>query len=101
VRFSRGELRDHINYRKNDRWLSYRFYRALQRLKSPMCYICEIFGARRFSRFSTQSARSGPSIGFTECTRGPTSGRERSWANGTGFFVEILTTGFPNRQSPY
>ena len=48
-----GELRDHINYRKNDRWLSYRFYRALQRLKSPMRYICEIFGARRFSTFAT------------------------------------------------
>jgi hypothetical protein len=46
VRFSRGELRDHINYRKNDRWLSYLFYKALQRLKSPKHYICEIFGGR-------------------------------------------------------
>jgi hypothetical protein len=61
MRLSCGELRDHINYRKNDRWLSYRFYRALQRLKSPMRYICEIFGARRFSSFSTQSAQSGHS----------------------------------------
>jgi len=52
-------VRDHINYRKNDRWRSYRFYRALQRLKSPMRYICEIFGAPRFSSFSTQSVRSG------------------------------------------
>jgi hypothetical protein len=60
VRLSRGELRDHINYRKNDRWLSYRFYRALQRLKSPMRYICEIFGARRFSSFSTVSVINGP-----------------------------------------
>jgi hypothetical protein len=59
VRLSRCELRDHINYCKNDRLSSYRFYRALQRLKSPMRYICEIFGARRFSSFSTQSARSG------------------------------------------
>ena len=50
--------RDHINYRKNDRWCSYRFYRALQRLKSPMRYIWEIFGAPQFSGFSTQSARS-------------------------------------------
>jgi len=48
VRLSRGELRDHINYCKNDRRLSYRFYGALLRLKSPMRYICEIFGARRF-----------------------------------------------------
>ena len=29
---------DHINCRKNDRWPSYRFYRALQRLKSRMRY---------------------------------------------------------------
>ena len=56
---SRGEVRDHINYRKNDRWPSNLFYRALQRLKSPMRYICEIFGAPRFSSFSTQSANYG------------------------------------------
>ena len=49
------EVRDHINYRKNDRWPSYRFYSALQRLKSPTRYICEIFGAPQFSSFSTQS----------------------------------------------
>ena len=54
MRLSRCDVRDHINYRKNDRWPSYRFYRALQRLKSPMRYICEIFGAPRFSSFSTQ-----------------------------------------------
>jgi hypothetical protein len=42
---------DHINYGKTDRWLSYRTYGALQRLKSPMCYNCEIFGASRFSRY--------------------------------------------------
>ena len=47
-----------INYHKNSRWRSYRFYRALQRLKSPTHDICEIFGAPRFSSFSTQSARS-------------------------------------------
>jgi hypothetical protein len=28
VRLSSCEVRDHINYRKNDRWRSYRFYRA-------------------------------------------------------------------------
>jgi len=50
---------DHVNYRKIDRWLLYRFYRALQRLKSPMRYICEILGARQFSIFSTRSAQSG------------------------------------------
>jgi hypothetical protein len=60
VRFSRCDVRDHMNYRKSDRLHSYRFYRALQRQKSPMRYICEIFGAPRFSSFSTQSAGSGP-----------------------------------------
>ena len=60
MRLARCEVRDHINYRKNDRWPSYRFYRALQRLKSPMRYVCEIFGAPRFSSFSTQSALFGP-----------------------------------------
>jgi hypothetical protein len=59
VRLSRCEVRDHINYRKNDRWRSHRFYRALHRLKPPMRYICEIFGAPRFSSFSTQSALFG------------------------------------------
>jgi hypothetical protein len=28
MRLSRCEVRDHINYRKNDRWRSYQFYRA-------------------------------------------------------------------------
>ena len=51
ARLSRCGVRDHINYSKNDRWRSYRFYRALQRLKSPIRYICEIFGAPRFRVF--------------------------------------------------
>jgi hypothetical protein len=59
VRLSRCGVRDHINDRKNDRWRSYRFYRALRWLKSPVRYICEIFGDPRFSSFSTQSARNG------------------------------------------
>jgi hypothetical protein len=36
---------------KMDRWRSYRFYRALRWLKSPVRYICEIFGDPRFSSF--------------------------------------------------
>jgi hypothetical protein len=59
VRPSRCEVRDHINYRKNDRWPLYRFYRALQRQKSPMRYIRE-GEPRVFWSFSTQSARSRP-----------------------------------------
>jgi hypothetical protein len=51
-----------MNYRKNDRLPSYRFHSALQRQKSPMRFICEIFGAPRFSSFSTQSTRIGPQI---------------------------------------
>jgi hypothetical protein len=43
VCLTRCDVRDHINYRKNGRWRSYQFYRALQRLKSPTCDICEIF----------------------------------------------------------
>jgi hypothetical protein len=62
MHLSRCEVRDRMNYRKCDRWPSYRFYSTLQRQKSPMRYICEIFGAPRFSSFSTQSARSGPSL---------------------------------------
>ena len=62
MRLSRCEVRDHINYRKNDCWRSYRFYRALQRLKSPIRYICEIFGAPRFSSFSTLSRKERTSI---------------------------------------
>ena len=62
------KVRDHINYRKNDRWRSYRFYRALQRLKSPIRCICEIFGAPRFSSFSTQS---GPERTSSRCQREP------------------------------
>jgi len=49
VGLSRREVKDRINYRKNDRWSSNRFYGALQRLKSPMRYVCEIFGTGRFS----------------------------------------------------
>jgi hypothetical protein len=67
------EVRDRINYRKNDRWRSHRFYSALQRLKSPMRYICEIFRAPRFSSFSTQSARSGLSAHETSRQSLPTS----------------------------
>ena len=39
MRFSRCDVRDHMNYRKGDRLPSYRFYRALHRQKSLMRYI--------------------------------------------------------------
>jgi len=51
VRLTRRDVRDHIKYSKTGCWCSYRFYRALQRLKSPKCIICEIFEAPRFSSF--------------------------------------------------
>jgi hypothetical protein len=64
VRLSRFDVRDHINCRKNDRWPSHRFYRALQRLKSSIRYIFEIFGVSRFSSFSTQSSEKQTSLLF-------------------------------------
>ena len=45
MRLSRCELRDQSITAKRS-LVSYRFYRALQRLMSPMRYICEIFGPR-------------------------------------------------------
>ena len=69
MRLSRCEVRDHINYRKNDRWRSHRFYRALQRLKPPMRYICGIFQAPRFSSFSTQSVQSGRALVYPRTHR--------------------------------
>ena len=59
VHLSCCEVRDHMNYRKNDRRSSYQFYSASQRQKSPKRYICEIFEPRDFGVFSTQSAISG------------------------------------------
>ena len=61
VRFTRCNVRDHIELHKSDRRRSYRFYRALQRLRSPTFDTREIFGASRFLTFSTVSAQSGPS----------------------------------------
>jgi hypothetical protein len=57
VRLSRCEVRVHINDRDHRRL--YLFYGALQRLKPPTRYICELFGAPRFSSFSTLSANTG------------------------------------------
>jgi hypothetical protein len=71
VRLTRCDVRDHINCRKNNRWRSYRFYKALQRLKSPTCDICEIFGAPRFRSFSTQSVKSGPWRVLERCPLSP------------------------------
>jgi hypothetical protein len=79
VRLTRCDVRDHINCRKNNRWSSYRFYKALQRLKSPTCDICEIFGAPRFRGFSTQSANSGHSI--TAYSANCALSKDRSFAN--------------------
>jgi hypothetical protein len=81
VHLSRCEVRDHINYCKNDRWRSHRFYRALQRLKSPMRYICEIFGAPHFrvfqhNRHKADVQKANPDV----CFRGDSIGvfmRER------------------------
>ena len=75
MRLSRCELRDHINCRKNNRWPSYRFYRALQRLKSPMRYICEtaifeFFNTIRQKRASLVSANGGSRFGLRSSSYG-------------------------------
>jgi hypothetical protein len=93
VRLSRCEVGDHINYRKNDRWRSYRFYRALQWLKSPMRYLCEIFGAPRFSSFATQSATSGRSY-QTHITLW------RTWLQQNRDHRSTLRKHHPGRQAP-
>lgn len=53
MRPTRRDVRDHIKHSKNGCWRSYRFYRALQRLKAPTCIICENFEAPRFRVFNT------------------------------------------------
>ena len=52
MRLARRDVRDYIKDNKTGRWRSYRFYKALQRLKSPTYIICEIFEAPRFASFS-------------------------------------------------
>jgi hypothetical protein len=51
VRFSRCDVRDHMNYRKSDRLHSYRFYRALQRQKSQCATFARFSEPRDFRVF--------------------------------------------------
>ena len=72
MRLSRCEVRDHINCRKNDRWPSYRFYRALQRLKSPMRNIARFSEPSDFRVFQHNSPKAGLlSIGERRITLRP------------------------------
>jgi hypothetical protein len=59
MRFAHGGVRDHIVSHKSSHGPSYRRQGALQRSRRLRNNFCEIFGAVRFSTFSTQSARSG------------------------------------------
>src|SRR3981081_2386931 len=59
VRPTRGDVRDHIDSHKSDRRSSYLSYRGLQRRKQRKTDLREIFGAARFSTFSTVSTRNG------------------------------------------
>ena len=78
MRLSRCEVRDHMNYRKNNRRRSYRIYGALQRQKSQMCYICEIFGAPRFRGvFNTIPLRADVGGSNRQVSLGPMCGRLR------------------------
>jgi hypothetical protein len=60
ARPARGNVRDHIDSHKSDRRPSYLSYRALQRRRQPKTDFREIFGAARFSTFSTVSVKLGP-----------------------------------------
>src|SRR5664279_5827074 len=59
MRFVRDDVRDLVESQKNDHGFSYRRYGASQRGSRPKISICEIFGAVRFSTFTTVSANSG------------------------------------------
>jgi hypothetical protein len=59
--FARGDVRDHIVSHKNSHRPSYRRKGALQRSRQLRINFREIFGAVRFSTFSTVSARSSRS----------------------------------------
>ena len=55
MRFARGDMRDHIISHRNDHGASYGRYGVLQWQSRQKISFCEIFGAPKFSRFSTQS----------------------------------------------
>jgi hypothetical protein len=66
VRLSRRELRDHINCRKNDRWPSYRFYRALQADEIADAQHLQDFRSPAIFEFFRRKAAS-PNIGYVQC----------------------------------
>ena len=57
MRFVRDDVRDLVASPKNDHGLSCQRYGASQRCSCPKISICEIFGAVRFSTFSTVSVK--------------------------------------------
>jgi hypothetical protein len=59
MRFSRGDMKDHIVSHQIDQGRSYRPYRALLREECLKIDFREIFEVVRFSTFSTVSAQSG------------------------------------------
>jgi hypothetical protein len=61
MRLSRCEVRDHTsNTAKTIARARIDSTEPLQRLKSPMRYICEIFGVVRFSTFTTMASTTRP-----------------------------------------
>ena len=58
MRFTRGNVRDHIVSHRNDHRPPYRSFRALQWRRLLKIHIHEIFGVARFSTFATLSAKS-------------------------------------------
>jgi hypothetical protein len=56
MRFTSGNVRDHIVSHKNDHGASYRRYAAFQWRSRLKIGFCEIFGIAQFSTFATLSA---------------------------------------------
>jgi hypothetical protein len=70
VRRFRCEVRDHMNYRKNDRWPSYRFYSALHRQKSPMLHLRDFRSPAIFEFFNTIGVQRTSSLDSLPSSRG-------------------------------
>jgi hypothetical protein len=62
VRPTRGDVRDHIDLHKSNHGSSYLPYRGLQQQRKLETVLREIFGAARFSTFSTASTRNGHGV---------------------------------------
>ena len=106
MRLSRCEVRDHINCRKNDRWRSHRFYSALQRQNSPNRYICEIFGASRFSSIQHNQPEADIMLSHSIIDPANTPFSRRQSSGGPGIIAfrrtaKMTAVDQPNNSTPF